>query len=349
MSHEVWDGVLRPPHRADRASIETTLVFVNTRRMAERVARHSAERLGEDAVTAHHGSLSKEKRLDAETRLKSGQLKALVATASLELGIDIGHVDLVCQIGSPHRIATFLQRVGRSGHTRRGTAEGPAVPGLARRPRRVRGAAARGPPRRARSHRRRTTRRSTCSRSRSSPRPRASDYAEDELYALVRRAWPYRDLTRDDFDAVVKMIADGFATQRGRRGALRASRRSERARARPPRRAHARASPPAARSPRSPTTAWCSSPRTRSSARSTKTSPSRATPATSSSSATRRGRSCRSAPASCASPTRKGAPPTHPVLARRSAGAERRAVARGERSARGLDRRLRSTTRAGRR
>src|SRR6185436_13199967 len=109
MAHEVWEEYydrltsLIEAHR-------TTLVFVNTRRMAERLARHLSERLGTDAVTAHHGSLSKEKRLDAETRLKSGQLRALVATASLELGIDIGTVDLVCQIGSPHRIATLLQR-----------------------------------------------------------------------------------------------------------------------------------------------------------------------------------------------------------------------------------------------
>src|SRR5205823_12099315 len=87
-----------------------------------------SERLGEEAVTAHHGSLSKEIRLDAEHRLKSGTLKALVATASLELGIDIGHVDLVCQIGSPHRIATLLQRVGRSGHTVTGTPKGRVFP-----------------------------------------------------------------------------------------------------------------------------------------------------------------------------------------------------------------------------
>src|SRR5213078_4044756 len=127
MSHEVWTEYydrlteLIGAHR-------TTLVFVNTRRMAERVARHLSERLGEDAVTAHHGSLSKEKRLDAETRLKAGSLKALVATASLELGIDIGAVDLVCQIGSPHRIATLLQRVGRSGHTLAGTPKGRVFP-----------------------------------------------------------------------------------------------------------------------------------------------------------------------------------------------------------------------------
>src|SRR5262245_24141640 len=101
MSHEVWEEYYE---RLTRLISEhrTTLVFVNTRKMAERAARHLSERLGEDAVTAHHGSLSKEIRLDAEHRLKTGSLKALVATASLELGIDIGHVDLVCQVGSPH-------------------------------------------------------------------------------------------------------------------------------------------------------------------------------------------------------------------------------------------------------
>ena len=127
MAHEVWEEYY------DRltelvAAHRTTLVFVNTRRMAERLARHLSDRIGEDAVTAHHGSLSKEKRLDAESRLKAGQLKALVATASLELGIDIGHVDLACQIGSPHRIATFLQRIGRSGHTIAGVPKGRLFP-----------------------------------------------------------------------------------------------------------------------------------------------------------------------------------------------------------------------------
>ena len=127
MSHEIWEEYfarlteLIEQHR-------TTLVFVNTRRMAERVARHLSDRLGEEAVTAHHGSLSKEKRLDAEVRLKTGRLRALVATASLELGIDIGSVDLVCQIGSPNRISTLLQRVGRSGHTISGMPKGRCSP-----------------------------------------------------------------------------------------------------------------------------------------------------------------------------------------------------------------------------
>ena len=106
----------------------TTLIFVNTRRMAERVTRQLSERLGEEHVTAHHGSLAKEQRLDAEQRLKRGELKALVATASLELGIDIGEVDLVCQLGSPRSIASFLQRVGRSGHAVDGTPKGRLFP-----------------------------------------------------------------------------------------------------------------------------------------------------------------------------------------------------------------------------
>jgi ATP-dependent Lhr-like helicase len=218
MSHEVWEEyydritALIHEHR-------TTLVFVNTRRMAERVARHLSDRLGDDAVTAHHGSLSKEKRLDAETRLKNGQLKALVATASLELGIDIGHVDLVCQIGSPHRIATLLQRVGRSGHTVSGTPKGRIFPmslddlvecaALLR-------AVRQGELDRIVAHEapldvlaQQIVAESAC-----------ADHSEDELYALMRRAWPYRELARKDFDDVLKMVADGFATKRGRRGAL---------------------------------------------------------------------------------------------------------------------------------
>jgi len=218
MSHEVWTEYydrltqLIGEHR-------TTLVFVNTRRMAERVARHLSERLGEDAVTAHHGSLSKEKRLDAESRLKNGQLKALVATASLELGIDIGHVDLVCQIGSPHRIATLLQRVGRSGHTVSGMPKGRVFP--VTRDDLIECAALL-----------RSVKHGELDRIISQEAPldvlaqqivaesSCADYGEDELFALVRRAWPYRELSRENFDDVLTMVAEGFATKRGRRGAL---------------------------------------------------------------------------------------------------------------------------------
>ncbi|HEX2833829.1 MAG TPA: DEAD/DEAH box helicase [Thermoanaerobaculia bacterium] len=218
MSAEVWGEYydrltqLIEQHR-------TTLVFVNTRRMAERLARHLSERLGETAVTAHHGSLSKENRLDAETRLKSGQLKALVATASLELGIDIGHVDLVCQIGSPHRIATLLQRVGRSGHTVSGLPKGRLFPvsldDLVECTAMLR-AVKQGELDRIVQHdapldvlAQQLVAEAAC-----------DDFSENELFALVRGAHPYRDLARKDFDDVVKMTADGFATKRGRRGAL---------------------------------------------------------------------------------------------------------------------------------
>ena len=127
MSGEVWQQVydrlaeLINQHR-------TTLIFVNTRRLAERVTRQLSERLGKDLVAAHHGSLAKEQRFEAEQRLKNGELRRLVATASLELGIDIGDVDLVCQIGSPRSIASFLQRVGRSGHAVNGTPKGRLFP-----------------------------------------------------------------------------------------------------------------------------------------------------------------------------------------------------------------------------
>src|SRR5688572_18196906 len=218
MAHEVWAeyydrlAALTEEHR-------TTLIFVNTRRMAERVARHLSERLGEDAVTAHHGSLSKETRLDAETRLKTGALKALVATASLELGIDIGHVDLVCQIGSPHRISTLLQRVGRSGHTISGMPKGRLFP--VTRDDLIECAALM-----------RAVRRGDLDAFVPYDAPldvlaqqlvaecACRDYEETALYELVRGAWPYRDLSRQVFDDVLTMAADGFSTRRGRRAAL---------------------------------------------------------------------------------------------------------------------------------
>jgi ATP-dependent Lhr-like helicase len=218
MSNEVWEDYY---NRLTQLITEhkTTLVFVNTRRMAERVARHLSDRLGEGAVTAHHGSLSKEKRLDAESRLKNGRLKALVATASLELGIDIGHVDLVCQIASPHRIATLLQRVGRSGHTIAGLPKGRLFP--ISRDDLIECAALL-----------REVRRGSLDRIVTHDAPldvlaqqivaetSCDDYGEDELFALMSRAWPYRDLSRKDFDEVLAMVAEGFATKRGRRGAL---------------------------------------------------------------------------------------------------------------------------------
>jgi len=218
MSHEVWEEYYERLTELV-SSHKTTIVFVNTRRMAERVARELSERLGEQAVTAHHGSLSKDRRLDAEHRLKTGALKALVATASLELGIDIGHVDLVCQIGSPHRIATLLQRVGRSGHTIAGTPKGRLLPvsrddlvectALLR-------AVRRGELDAIVTHdspldvlAQQITAELAC-----------REYTEDALFDLVRRAWPYRALQRRDFDAVAAMLAEGFATRRGRRAAL---------------------------------------------------------------------------------------------------------------------------------
>jgi ATP-dependent Lhr-like helicase len=197
---------------------KTTLVFVNTRKMAERVARHLSERLG-DAVTAHHGSLSKEARLDAESRLKSGQLKALVATASLELGIDIGHVDLVCQLGSPHRIATLLQRIGRSGHTIAGTPKGRlfalSLDDLVECAALLRAVrlgeldriAAHGAPLDVLAQQ--IVAETAC-----------DEYGEDDLFALVGRAEPFRALAREQFDDVVKMVSEGFSTKQGRRGAL---------------------------------------------------------------------------------------------------------------------------------
>jgi ATP-dependent Lhr-like helicase len=218
MPGEVWGEVYDRVAELIRAH-RTTLVFVNTRRLAERVARHLAERLGEEAVTAHHGSLSKEARLDAEERLKEGRLSALVATASLELGIDIGHVDLTIQLGSPRRIATFIQRVGRSGHTVRGTPKGRLFP--LSRDELVEGVALL-----------QAVRSGSLDRVQIREKPldvlaqqivaetAAEDWASDELYDLFRRAFPYRELSRDDFDAVVEMLARGFTTRRGRRGAL---------------------------------------------------------------------------------------------------------------------------------
>jgi ATP-dependent Lhr-like helicase len=237
----------------------TTLVFVNTRRLAERLAHQLGERLGDDVVSAHHGSLSKDRRYKVESRLRAGDLKALVATASLELGIDIGPVDLVCQVGSPRSIATFLQRVGRSGHSRRGTPKGRLFP-LTRdelvecsalllavekgaldaivppeapldilaqqlvaevaaaapisRPTRDPEAAAESaapdvpPPLALRPE-----------EPPEPPSPTAGSLRVDDLFDMVRRAYPYRDLPRETFDEVLAMVSQGITTGRGRRAA----------------------------------------------------------------------------------------------------------------------------------
>jgi ATP-dependent helicase Lhr and Lhr-like helicase len=213
-SNEMWDEIY------DQIALlaeqnRSTLIFANTRRIAERAAHHLAERLGEDQVVAHHGSLSRKLRLAAETKLKNGELKALVATASLELGIDIGMVDLVCQLGSPRSIAVMLQRVGRAGHWHGAISKGRIFA---------------------------TTRDellecaalvqaikdgdldqlvipkepldilaqqivASCA---------TNDWREDELFALVKRSFYYRELTRETFDAIIKMLSEGISSSRGR-------------------------------------------------------------------------------------------------------------------------------------
>jgi ATP-dependent helicase Lhr and Lhr-like helicase len=216
-SNEMWDEIynrvatLATQHRS-------TLIFVNTRRLSERMCHHLGERLGNDAVAAHHGSLSRKLRLTAERKLKAGEIRALVATASLELGIDIGSVDLVCQIGSPRSIATALQRIGRAGHWRGAVPKGRLFA---------------------------STRddllecaalvRAICQGDLdrlaipSAPLDilaqqivamcAAEDWREDDLFESIRRAYPYRDLPRADFDEIVAMLSDGISGARGRYGA----------------------------------------------------------------------------------------------------------------------------------
>ena len=196
----------------------TTLVFVNTRRMAERMAHLLAERLGPEQVAAHHGSLSKERRAKVENRLRAGDLSVLVATASLELGIDVGPVELVCQIGSPRSLATFLQRVGRSGHSRAGVPKGRLYPMT--RDELVECAA--------------LLRAVQAGRLDALHPPVApldilaqqivaecatGEWKEDDLYDLVTHAFPFADLPRAQFDEIVELLSNGVYTGRGARGA----------------------------------------------------------------------------------------------------------------------------------
>ena len=213
-SHELWgetlDTIASLANKHD-----TTLVFVNTRRLVERVSHQLSSRLGEESVVAHHGSLSREIRLNAEQKLKSGEVKVCVATASLELGIDIGDVDLACQIGSPRSISILLQRVGRSGHWVGGTPKGRLFP-LTRDELAECVALARA-----------VRRRNLDSLSIPSwpvdvlaqqivAACAQEEWAEDDLFALFRRSYPYRQLPREKFDQTVDMLSEGFARRFGR-------------------------------------------------------------------------------------------------------------------------------------
>ncbi|MGE4616887.1 MAG: DEAD/DEAH box helicase [Gammaproteobacteria bacterium] len=200
------------------ATHATTLIFVNTRRMTERLARALADSIGDDAVCAHHGSMSRERRHDAERRLKNGQLKALVATASLELGIDIGDVDLVCQLGSTRSLAMLLQRIGRSGHAVGGVAKGRLFPqtrdelvecmallDMIRRDELDTLEIPRGP--------------LDVLAQQIVAEVSCEDYAIDALHAVFTKAWPYRGLSAASLRKVVRMLAEGFSFARGRRSA----------------------------------------------------------------------------------------------------------------------------------
>jgi ATP-dependent Lhr-like helicase len=216
-SNEMWDEIYERIAALVRQH-RSTLIFVNTRRLAERVAHHLVGLLGEDAVASHHGSLSRQRRLAVEGKLKAGELRALVATASLELGIDIGTVDLVCQIGSPRSIAVALQRAGRAGHWRG------AIPKCrffaTTRDELVECGALIHSIRHGELYRIRIPEApldvvaqqivASCA---------ADDWQEDDLFALVRRAYPYRNLERKEFDEIVAMLSDGIAARRGRYGA----------------------------------------------------------------------------------------------------------------------------------
>ncbi|HJS99954.1 MAG TPA: DEAD/DEAH box helicase, partial [Terriglobales bacterium] len=215
-SNEMWDEIydriceLVRQHRS-------TLVFVNTRRLAERVAHQLGERLGEDAVAAHHGSLARKLRLAAEKKLKNGEVRVLVATASLELGIDIGFVDLVCHISSPRSIAVTLQRIGRAGHWRGAVPKGRIF--CTTRDELMECAALV-----------RAIRHGDLDRLMIPEAPldilaqqivaacSAEDWLEDDLFELVRRAYSYRELPREQFDEILTMLSEGIAARRGRYG-----------------------------------------------------------------------------------------------------------------------------------
>lgn len=216
-SNNLWDetfdrlAALVQEHRS-------TLVFVNTRKQAERVAMHLGNRLGEEAVACHHGSLSRQIRLSAERRLKNGEIKVLVATASLELGIDIGFIDLVCQISNCRSIAAALQRIGRAGHWRGAVPKGRLFPQT--RDELVESAALVHAVRQGAMDKLWIP---ECSLDILAQQIVAmtavEEWDENELFETVKRAYPYRNLSRRDFDAVIHMLAEGISATRGRYGA----------------------------------------------------------------------------------------------------------------------------------
>ena len=216
-SHEQMSDVLDRIAELVRGH-RTTLVFVNTRRLAERLAHQLGERLGDDVVAAHHGSLSKERRYRVETRLRAGDLRALVATASLELGIDIGPVELVCQIGSPRSIATFLQRVGRSNHSRGGTPKGRLYPMT--RDELIECAALLGAVRSGKLDAIQLSRTPLDILAQQIiAEVSVKEWDSTALLGVIRKAVHYRELTEEQFGEVLSLVSGGIETGRGRRGA----------------------------------------------------------------------------------------------------------------------------------
>lgn len=227
MSNEVWDELYERLLQLIQQH-ETTLIFVNTRRLSERLALALTDRLGDGSVCSHHGSMSKDHRHNAEQRLKAGQLKVLVATASMELGIDVGSVDLVVQISSPKSIATFLQRVGRSGHSVKGTPKGILFP--LTRDDLIESAALLHSIHKGELDRiimpdkpldilaqQIVAEVSSLSLGKGNLDD-GEGWDLDALYALFSNAYSYRDLGREEFDRIIKMLSEGYTSRRGRRG-----------------------------------------------------------------------------------------------------------------------------------
>ena len=217
MSGEIWTEVYERLVTLIQEHA-TTLIFVNTRRMAERVSAALAERIGNDQVTSHHGSLSREHRQSAENSLKTGKLRAIVATASLELGIDIGDIDLVCQIGSPRSISIFLQRVGRSGHALKKTPKGRLFP-LSRDDLFESIALLRAIERHDLDTIRIPRHPLDVLAQQLVAEVGNGEYGLEELYGRFIRAWPYRELSLEKFRETVRTLVMGYHTSRGRRGA----------------------------------------------------------------------------------------------------------------------------------